>query len=102
MTTDTKQKDDDMVELRASFDRLTKDVASLSHSLADVLKSRAGQAADGIREGVKTAADEISEKSKDSKEAVEQTIRERPLQSLLAAFGAGLLIAQLFRKHGSA
>ena len=102
MTTDTKQNEANMAELRASIDRLTKDVASLSHSLANILKSRAGQAADGISEGVKTAVGEISEKSKDSKDAIEQTIRERPFQSLLAAFGAGLLIAQLFRTHRSA
>jgi ElaB/YqjD/DUF883 family membrane-anchored ribosome-binding protein len=102
MTTDTKQEKDDMAELRASVDRLTKDVAALSHSLADILKERVGQAADDIREGVKTAAGEIGEKSKASKEAVEQTIRERPYQCLLAAFGAGLLIAQLFHKRGSA
>lgn len=102
MTTDTKQNADDMVELRASIDRLTKDVASLTHSLGDVLKSRAGQTADGIGEGFKTAAGEICDKSKHSKEAVEHTIRERPFQSLLVAFGTGLLIARLFRKSDSA
>ncbi|MEQ9489953.1 MAG: hypothetical protein RIM72_13285 [Alphaproteobacteria bacterium] len=102
MTTDTKQKNtDDIDELRASIDRLTKDVASLSHSLTDILKSRAGQAAGDISDGVRTAAGEVSEKARDSKDAIERTIRDRPFQSLLAAFGTGLLIAQLFRKHGS-
>ena len=91
-----------MAELRASIERLTKDVASLSHSLTDIVKSRIGHAADDIREGVKTAAGEISEKSKESKDAIERTIRERPFQTLLGAFSVGLLIALLFRKHNSA
>jgi len=101
MTADTKHNDAEMAALRASIERLTKDVASLSHALTDVLKSRAGQAADDIRDGVRTATGEIGDKAKDTKDAVEHTIRERPFQSLLAAFGAGLLIAQLFRKRGS-
>lgn len=102
MTTETKHTDDEMAALRASIERLTKDVASLHHSLADVVKSRVGHAADGIREGVETAAGEIGEKSDEYKDSIERTVRERPFQSLLGAFGVGLLIAQLLRKRGSA
>lgn len=100
MTSEAKHSNDDMAELRANLDKLTEDVAKISHSMASIVKTRAGRATDDIREGVKTAADEISEKGKDSKDAIEKTIQERPFQSLLAAFGAGLLIAQLFRRHG--
>lgn len=101
MTAETRHKDDDMAHVRASIDKLSSDVASLSQSLANVLKSQTGQAAAGMRDGIKTAASEIGEKTRDSKDAIERTIRERPFQSLLAAFGTGLMIAQLFRKHGS-
>ena len=102
MTTESKQKDDDMADLRASIDRLTKDVASLHHSLAEILKTRVGGAVHDIRDGVKTAAGEIGDKSHEAKEAVEKTIRERPFQMLLGAFGLGLLIARLIRRNKSA
>lgn len=101
MTTPTKHTEDDMADLRASFDKLSKDVASLHHSLAEVLRSRAGQAAAEIREGIDSAAEDIGTKSAEYKDSIEKTVRERPFQSLLAAFGIGLLIAQLFRRHGS-
>ncbi|MEX0694161.1 MAG: hypothetical protein WD075_06945 [Rhodospirillales bacterium] len=90
---------EDYDTLKATIEKLTADVSALSHSLADVLKERAGRAAHDIRDGVKSAAGEISEKGKASQEAIEQTVRERPFQSLLAAFSVGLLIALLFRKR---
>jgi len=102
MTTETKHSDDEMAALRASIDRLTKDVASLHHSLADVVTSRVGHAADGIRAGVETAAGEFGEKSTEYKDSIERTIRERPFQTLLGAFGVGLFVAQLLRRRGSA
>ena len=101
MPQESKQKEDDIAQLHASIKRLTEDVPSLSQSLADVVNARVGQATDDLRDGVKTAAEEISEKGMDSKDAIERAIRERPFQSLLGAFGVGLLIAHLFRKQGS-
>lgn len=100
MTSETIHAKADMAELRANLDKLTEDVAKISHSMASVIKSSAGRAANNVSDGVRTAVEEIKEKGKDSKDAIENTIQERPFQSLLVAFGAGLLIAQLFRKHG--
>ena len=102
MTSSNTQTDDDMAALRASVDKLTDDVAALTQSLSKVLKSRVGKAADDLRDTAQTTADDIKEKAVDSKDALESTIRERPLQSLLAAFGLGLLIAQLVRRQGAA
>jgi ElaB/YqjD/DUF883 family membrane-anchored ribosome-binding protein len=101
MTTPTKHADDDMADLRANCDKLSKDVASLHHSLAEILRSRAGHAASEIRDGIESAAEDIGAKSAEYKDSIERTVRERPFQSLLGAFGIGLLIAQLFRRHGS-
>lgn len=99
MTTKNEQAHNDLDELKATIEQLVKDVSAMSHSLADLLKARAGRAADDIRDGIKSAADDISDKSKASKEAIEMTVRERPFQSLLAAFSVGLLVALLYRKH---
>jgi ElaB/YqjD/DUF883 family membrane-anchored ribosome-binding protein len=99
MKTANDHAQDDYAALKSTIEKLTADVAALSHSLTGVLKESAGRAAHDIRDGVKTAAHEISDKGKASQEAIEQTVRERPFQSLLAAFSVGLLIALLFRKH---
>ena len=85
--------------MKTANEHAHEDVATLSDSLAEALKESAGRAANDIRDGVKSAAADISDKGKASQEAIEQTVRERPFQSLLAAFSVGLLIALLFRKH---
>tara|TARA_R110001592_G_scaffold291718_3_gene561192 strand:+ start:895 stop:1194 length:300 start_codon:yes stop_codon:yes gene_type:complete len=99
MNAKNEQAHNDFDELKATIEKLTADVSAMSHSLANLLKAGAGRAADDIRDGIKSAAGDISDKGKASKEAIEMTVRERPFQSLLAAFGVGLLIAHLCRKH---
>jgi ElaB/YqjD/DUF883 family membrane-anchored ribosome-binding protein len=89
----------DIEELRASMEKLTKDVGALSRSLADELKARASRTAASARESAEAIAHEIGEKGRESTESIERTVRERPFQSLLVAFGAGLLLAQVLRKR---
>lgn len=99
MKTANEHAQEDYEALKATIEKLTADVSALSRSLTDVLKATAGRTANDIRDGVNTVAGEISDKSKASQAAIEQTVRERPFQSLLAAFSVGLLIALLFRKR---
>ena len=89
----------DIETLKATIDKLAKDVSAISGSLAEDLKSRASRTADDIRGGARSVASEISEKGRESTEAIEKTVRDRPFQSLLIAFGTGLLLAQFLRKR---
>lgn len=99
MASDSETLKQDIAELRASLDKLSKDVASISQSLAQDLKARATGTADDLRDRARAVAGDISAKGKESAEALENTVRERPLQSLLIAFGVGLLLAHLLRKN---
>lgn len=99
MKTANEHAHEDYDALKATIEKLSADVSALSHSLAEVMKESAGRAANDIRDGVKSAADDIGAKGKASQEAIEQTVREKPFQSLLAAFSVGLLLALLFRKR---
>lgn len=99
MKTANEHAHEDYDALKATIEKLTADVAALSHSLGESVKDGAGRAANDIRDRAKSAVDDISEKGKASQEAIEQTVRERPFQSLLAAFSVGLLIALLFKKN---
>ncbi len=89
----------DIEELRGSIEKLSKDVSSIGQSMAKDIKARAGETAENVRDGAKATVRQIGEKGKQGAEAVENTVRERPFQSLLVAFGAGLLISQLIRKR---
>lgn len=89
----------DVEELRTSLDRLNKDVGALSQSLMKEVKERASRTADDLRSNAQSIASEIGVRGRESAEAVEKTVREHPLQSLLIAFGAGMLLAQLTRRH---
>mgnify|MGYP003629014190 CR=1 FL=1 len=94
---DTLKKD--VEELRSALEKLTKDVSSVSKSLAEEMKARAGRTADDVAESARNVAGEISAKGRETAEAVEDTVRNRPFQSVMVAFGAGLLLAQLLRKR---
>lgn len=89
----------DIEELRAAFDKLGKDVSSMGLAQAEDLKARASRTVNDIREGARAVAGEIGEKGKESLDAIEKSVRDRPIQYLLIAFGAGLLLAQLLRKR---
>ncbi|CAN0449939.1 unnamed protein product [Ectocarpus fasciculatus] len=99
MASETETLKKDIDELRGSIEKLSKDVSSMGQSMAQDLKAKAGNAAESIRDGAKATAQQIGEKGKQGAEAVENTVRERPFQSLLVAFGAGLLLAQLLRRR---
>ncbi|MEX2615970.1 MAG: hypothetical protein WD767_07740, partial [Alphaproteobacteria bacterium] len=99
MASDSETLKKDIAELRASIETLTRDVTSMSQSMSDGLKERASRTADSVRNGARNAANEIGVKGRQSAEAVENTVRDKPLQSLVVAFGAGLLLAQLLRKR---
>ena len=99
MANESEDLKKDIEALKATINKLAKDVSSMSNSMADDLKARAGSAADDVREGARAVAGEIGDKGRESVEAIENTVRDRPFQSLLIAFGSGLLLAQLLRKR---
>ena len=91
---DTANYEKNLDQLRADFDALRSDVSSLVQTLKseaidhaqvgmDKLKHAGGQAADQVRVGAA---------------AVERQIEDRPLTSVLAAFGIGFIIGKLMEK----
>lgn len=73
--------------IRANINSLKTNVAALSHNLKDELKSEAtGQIV------------KAKEKGLDTLERLEGNVKAKPAQSLLTAFGAGLVLSALFRR----
>ncbi len=97
MATETETLKKDIDALRSSIDKLTKDMSTMSESFAQDMKARAANKVGDLREEVSHIAGRIGAKGKQSSEAVEESVREKPLQSILLALGAGLMLAQLMR-----
>jgi ElaB/YqjD/DUF883 family membrane-anchored ribosome-binding protein len=91
------------------FDSLREDLDSLRGDVASVLaamKKNGGEAAGDIAKAGQEKFDELKSEldklatqfgktGRDSVASVEATVRERPLLSVLAAFGVGMIIAHL-------
>lgn len=84
------------------YETLKEDLAKLRSDMEALLKTVAADQRQGAKEGVaraKAAGDaalgQARDKAKESIEAVEQNVQRHPFISLLAAFGVGMLLAQL-------
>lgn len=89
MTASTSRND-----LSADLNALKKDLASLRDDLTGMAstigheaKNRAAAARDSVQDSVKSSVS-----------SAETCVRERPLSSVLVAFGAGVLISKLLSK----
>jgi ElaB/YqjD/DUF883 family membrane-anchored ribosome-binding protein len=92
----------EMEKLKAELEKMRSDFAGLAGALkgagaagAEEVKDSAAHMAASVKEQIVHALHEAREKGKASVEAVEKQVGEHPLVSLLAAFGAGFLVAKL-------
>ena len=95
--------------LKAGLDTLRKDISSLVSSFGDTatdeVKTRGrraraavGRATDRAGEVWDDATNEASRRGREGVAAVKQQIEERPVISLLVAFGVGLVIGKLINR----
>lgn len=83
--------DKDIEELKAQVEALRADLAGIS----DALKNLGGDAASEGRERIRRAAEQARGKARDTIGALENEIEDRPLTSLLTAFGIGFVLGKL-------
>lgn len=83
--------DKDMEDLKAQVEALRADLAGISESL----KNLGGDAASEGRERIRRAAEQARGKARDTIGALESEIEDRPLTSLLTAFGIGFVLGKL-------
>jgi ElaB/YqjD/DUF883 family membrane-anchored ribosome-binding protein len=98
------QKDLDLV--KEDLARLRSDIADLTQKLLDMGKSEVGSARNRIEtearnlvRELRQTLDETGEQGRKTVESVERLLTERPLVSLLAAFGLGLLFGKLLERR---
>ncbi len=88
MTTTTTDLAADIDKLKGDLEALRRDVASIARGIKDLGAARSNE-----------ALEEISERARASLAAAEELVgrelEERPIASLLTAFGIGFLIGKL-------
>jgi ElaB/YqjD/DUF883 family membrane-anchored ribosome-binding protein len=91
--------DDELGEdIEESVAELEDSVAALAEELQDSADDAMRRVLRRIEDTVADLYDLIADEASRSVETVEEVIEERPWTSVLVAFGAGLLVAQFFRK----
>jgi ElaB/YqjD/DUF883 family membrane-anchored ribosome-binding protein len=82
-------------QLQSDMEQLRADVSAMMETIGKL-------AQDGKQEGarrVREVRDRVIDQAEKSKEAVESQIVERPLISVLAAFGVGMLLGRLLDRR---
>jgi ElaB/YqjD/DUF883 family membrane-anchored ribosome-binding protein len=85
--------------LRTELAMLTKHVKGLSSAALERAQTAGALKIEELGADLERAAAALRQQGQASIAQVETTIRERPLLSLLAAFGAGVLIARLLGRR---
>ena len=84
--------------IRAEVMALADLVRSYVLDQAQQQRSRAEAAADEIAEKTRQARADLSKGIEEAEKALDTTVRENPLQSLLIAFGLGVIVSFLMRR----
>ena len=89
----------DIEDLKSAVKTLTDDLRAAAESNAKSAGERAGDRLDDIRKDAADVARKAAERGRESAEAVADAVRDRPMQSLLVAFGVGLLLSRLLDRR---
>lgn len=89
----------DIDELRSALNTLTRDLRSAVDANAKSASAKAGEKLDEVRRDAADIAHKVADRGRESAEAVADAVKERPLQSLLVAFGIGLLLSRLLDRR---
>lgn len=92
-------------DLQAQLDALRSEIATLAATLqadgwkmAEALKDRASGLSDEAAARARAALHDIRAETDRLEDRIEAQVREKPLQSLLTAFGLGLIVSIILRR----
>ncbi len=96
---DLSKLQDDIEKLRADLSSLTKTMKDLGGSALEDAQNLGAEKLEELRGEIERASGRVRRQGEASIAEVERTIKEKPLLSLLAAFGAGMLITRLMDRR---
>ncbi|MEZ5933545.1 MAG: hypothetical protein R3F54_16650 [Alphaproteobacteria bacterium] len=86
---------DDIETLRADLSALTKTMKSVGSSAMADVQTMGADKLEELRAEIDRATGHVRRQGEASVAEIEKAVQERPLMSLLAAFGAGMVLARL-------
>ncbi|MBC7135137.1 DUF883 family protein [Oceanibaculum nanhaiense] len=102
----TREPADDIQALKNDLAALRKDIGALAKTVGDQASTTSDDAMDGLKERIAALRSELEGAAKSARArgaegvaAVEHHIEQKPLQSMLIALGAGLLIGKLLDRR---
>jgi len=94
----------DGTDVHAQIEGLRKEIIAIAGIVGEIAgpaaRKRAMRTAKQLRKQADGAISDAEEYVEESAEAIEDAIREHPMQSALLAFGAGILVGKLFLGRG--
>jgi ElaB/YqjD/DUF883 family membrane-anchored ribosome-binding protein len=90
---------DDLAKLRSDIAELTQRLIDTGRSEVSSARNRLRAEARNLGRELRATLDETGEQGLKTVESVEQLLTERPLVSLLAAFGLGLLVGIFLQRR---
>jgi ElaB/YqjD/DUF883 family membrane-anchored ribosome-binding protein len=85
---------EDMAKLRGDLAGIAEALKDAGRGRVEAAKGTLAELADALREELRRGLEGAKEKSRKSVDTVEQQIEQRPLLSLLAAFGVGVFLGK--------
>lgn len=89
----------DIEQLRSDLASLTKHIKGLGQNAVAQARSAGADRVDELRGELERTVDQLRQQGEASVAKVESVIQERPLLSLLAAFGVGMLMTRLLERR---
>jgi ElaB/YqjD/DUF883 family membrane-anchored ribosome-binding protein len=90
---------EDLAKLRADIAELTQKLVDTGRSEVSAARNRLRAEARNLQREIRETLNETGEQGLKTVESVEQMLTERPLVSLIAAFGLGLLVGTFLQRR---
>jgi ElaB/YqjD/DUF883 family membrane-anchored ribosome-binding protein len=90
---------EDLAKLRSDIAELTQNLLDTGRNEVSAARNRVRTEARNLRRELRETLNDSGERGLKTIESVEQLLTEKPLVSLLAAFGLGLLVGTLLQRR---
>jgi ElaB/YqjD/DUF883 family membrane-anchored ribosome-binding protein len=90
---------EDLAKLRSDIAELTQNLIDTGRNEVSTARTRVRAEARNLGRGLRETLNDGGERGLKAVESVEELLTERPLVSLLAAFGLGLLVGTLLQRR---
>lgn len=96
---DSSRLEADLEQLKADLKRLNETLVGLGRDSLDVVQSEGAARLEALRREADEIARSLRQRGQSQYAALEQQVQEKPLVTLLAAFGLGLIISRLIDRR---